>query len=116
MGPNGSEKFKTLLLQISGDGHFSFQWSSQNCVGDFWNFKFPIFGDFFFENIKFTNVPNRETKNLSYVETSIIWKTSDRRAKRGEIWDLWVLVKYTSGTFGNVVLKVMWESFCGIAM
>ncbi len=58
MGPYGSENFKTpLLLQIAAktfqtcDTH-EFSW--QNYVGDFWNFEFPIFNDFFFENFKFT--------------------------------------------------------------
>ena len=55
-----------LLLQIAAKSfqscpEFSFQWSSQNCFEDFWNFELPIFDDFFFyfwrfvfENFKFT--------------------------------------------------------------
>ncbi len=39
----------------------------------------------FFENFKFTIVPYGETKNLNYL------KTTDRRAKRSEIWDSGVL-------------------------
>ena len=47
MGPNGSENFKTLLLQIVAKcfetcPEFFSQWSSQNYVRDFWNFEFLI--------------------------------------------------------------------------
>ncbi len=37
---------------------------------------------------------------------SIFWKTSDRRAKRSEIWDLWVVVTYI-GYFGLLAFKVI---------
>ncbi len=71
MGPYGSENFKTLL-QIAAKYfqtflEFSSQWSSHNCVWDFWIFEFAIFNDFF-ENLKFTIVPYGETKNLNYLE------------------------------------------------
>ncbi len=52
--PNGIENFNTLfLLQIAAKSFqtwpdFSSQWSSQNRKGDFWNFEFPIFNDYFF--------------------------------------------------------------------
>ncbi len=74
MGPNGSENFKTLLLlQIATKSfetcpEFSFQWSSQNYIWDFWNFEFPIFNNFFLKNSKFTIVAYGEIKNLNYLE------------------------------------------------
>ncbi len=66
---NRGENFKTLLpLQIAAKSfetcpEFSYQWPSQSCVGDFWNFEFPIF-----QNFKFTIVAYRKTKNLNYLE------------------------------------------------
>ncbi len=54
--PNGIENFNTLfLLQIAAKSFqtwpdFSSQWSSQKRNGDFWNFDFPIFNDFFFQD------------------------------------------------------------------
>ncbi len=66
MRPNGTENFKTLpLLQIAAKSFqicpkFSFQRSSQYYGGDFRNFEFAIFNDFFFENFKFTIVPYGE--------------------------------------------------------
>ncbi len=66
MGPYGSENFK----------HHSYE--SQPKVWDlghpicvhlgFLNFEFPIFNDFFLENLKFTIVPYGESKNLNYME------------------------------------------------
>ena len=47
---------------------FYSQWSSQNYVGDFLNFEFPIFNDFFL-NFKFTTVACGEIKTLNYLET-----------------------------------------------
>ncbi len=37
--------------------HFPPQWSTQKSFWDFRNFEFPIFKDFFLENLKFTIVP-----------------------------------------------------------
>ena len=53
MVPYGSENFKMLLLlQIAAERfptfpEFSPQWFSQNSVGDFLNFEFLSFNDFF---------------------------------------------------------------------
>ena len=44
-------------------------------------------------------------------KTSIIWKTSDRRAKRSEVWTSGVSVQCTQGTFDNSVIKVVLGSF-----
>ena len=44
-------------------------------------------------------------------KTSNIWKTSDRRAKRSELWDSWVVVQHIWGTFSLVAFKVIWGSF-----
>ena len=49
----------------------------KSTVLDFWNFNFPIFNECF----NFTIVPYEETK-----KTSFVWKTSDRRVKRSDIW------------------------------
>ena len=55
MGPYGSQNFKMLLLlQITAESfqtfaEFSFQWSSQNCIWDFWNLEnwhFTVFFSF----------------------------------------------------------------------
>ncbi len=51
---------------------------------------FPTFGD------------------ISYqTKASIIWKTSDRRAKRSEIWDLRTVSEHIWSTFGLAPLKNM---------
>ncbi len=44
-------------------------------------------------------------------KTSIIWKKSDRRAKRSEIWDSWVVVQHIRGTFDTLAFKVILGSF-----
>ena len=86
MGPYGSHNFKTLLLpQITFESfqtfsEFSSQWSSKSTV--FWFGKFWV--SVFF---KFTTIPYGKPK------TSIIWKTSDRRTKRSEIWGSGVSVQ-----------------------
>ncbi len=78
MGPYRNENFKTLLiLQIATESfqtfpEFSSQQSSQNYFWDFLNFQFLILNDFFF---KF---------QILKPKTSIIWKTSNRRAKLSE--------------------------------
>ena len=56
---------------------------------------------FFFENIKFTIIAYGDIK------TSIIWKTSARRAKRSESLDSRVVVQHIWGTFGLAVFKVI---------
>ncbi len=56
MGPNEGENFKTiLLLHIAAKSfqtftEFSSQRSSQNYVGDVWNFEFPIYTIVFQKN------------------------------------------------------------------
>ncbi len=52
-----------------------------NYVGDFLNFEFAIFSDFLSKTSNSPFCPMEKPK------TSIIWKTSDCRAKRSEIWD-----------------------------
>ncbi len=109
MGPYESENFKTLLLlQITAKSfqtcpEFSSQWSSQNYVGIFETLSFRIFNDFCF--LKISNSPMEKSK------TSIIWTTSDRRAKRSEIWESWVVFQHMWGTFGPVAFKVILRSF-----
>ncbi len=49
-------------------------------------------------------------------KTSIIWKTSDRRATRSEIWDSWVLYTTYKGTFGLLAFKVILGSFGALAI
>ncbi len=49
-------------------------------------------------------------------KTSIVWKTSDRREKRSEIWDSWVLVEYILHTFDIVTPKVILGSFGAFAI
>ncbi len=44
-------------------------------------------------------------------KTSIIWKTSDRRAKQSEIWAPGVSIQCTQGTFDTSVIKVILGSF-----
>ncbi len=83
-----------LLLQSAVESFqlscpaFSSQWSSQNYVWEFLGFELLIFNDFFSKNFMFTIAAYGEIKN------SIMYKTSDRRAKRSEIWDLWVVVQH----------------------
>ncbi len=44
-------------------------------------------------------------------KTSIIWKTSDRRVKKREIWASGVSIQCTPGTFDTSVIKVILGSF-----
>ena len=44
-------------------------------------------------------------------KSSIIWKTSDRRAKRSEIWASGVSLQCTQGTFDTSVIKVVLGPF-----
>ena len=86
MGPDRSQKFKTLL-------HLQ-------------NFEFPIFS-IFFENPEFTIVAHGETK------ISIIWKTSGRIATWSAIWDSWVLAIHIWRTVDLVTSKVILGSLFG---
>ena len=67
---------------------------------------------FFFENFEFAIIAHGETK------TSIVWKTSDRTAKRSESSDSWVLVIHIPvwRTVNLVTSKVIWGSFGAIAI
>ena len=51
-------------------------------------------------------------------KTSIIWKSSDQRAKRSEIWDSRVVVQHTciQGTFALVAFKVILRSFSALSI
>ena len=49
-------------------------------------------------------------------KTSIIWKTSDRRAKRSESWDSWVVIEHIRGTFGLLAFRVILGSFGALAV
>ena len=49
-------------------------------------------------------------------KTSIIWKKSDRRAKRSEIWDSRVVVQHIWGAFGLVAFKVILRSFRALSI
>ncbi len=109
MGPNGSENVKMLLLlQIDRSQKFSsLSWTFlPKLRWEFFNFEFPIFNDFFFENFKLTI-----KKLWKKSETSIIWKTSDRRAIRSEIWDSWVVIQHIRDTFGILAFNVILGSF-----
>ncbi len=106
--------FKTLLLLITakrfqGFRVFSSQWSSQNYVGDFLNFEF-----------RFLNFLSKISLSLFYPmekpKTSIIWKTNDRRAKRGEIWVSRVVLQHVKGTFGRVPFNVILGAFGAFAI
>ncbi len=44
-------------------------------------------------------------------KTSIIWKTSDRRANRIEIWASGVSIQCTQGAFDTLVIKAILGSF-----
>ncbi len=43
-------------------------------------------------------------------KTSIIWKTSDCRAKQNEIWDSWLTIQDIRGSFAHLVFKVILRS------
>ena len=49
-------------------------------------------------------------------KTSIICKTSDRRAKRSEIWYSWVVVQHIKGTIGLLTFNVILGSFGALAV
>ncbi len=84
MGPYGSQNFKTLLLlQITFESFQTFSvFSSQ------WSWQKYCFGF-----LKCTILSYGKTKNLNYLQTS------DRKAKRSEIWASWVNVQCIQGTF-----------------
>ena len=42
----------------------------------------------------FSKIANSPLYPIEKSKTSIIWKRSDHRAKRSEIWDLWVVVQH----------------------
>ncbi len=69
----------------------------------------PLVNDFF-ENFKFIIVAYGE------INTSIIWKTSDHRAKRSEILNSWIVVQHIQGTFGLLAFKVILGSFGALAI
>ena len=80
---------------------FPFQWSSQKELGEFWNFEFSIFNDFF----------NKISNSLfTLLRNSIIWRMSDHRVQRSEIWDSRVVVQHIWGTFGLAAFKVIYGS------
>ena len=49
-------------------------------------------------------------------KTSIMWKTSDHRAKRSEIWDSRTVYQHIWGTFGLVAFKVILGSFGALSI
>ncbi len=86
---------KTLLLEITATTfqiypECSSQCFSQNYIGNFWNFEFPIYNDFF--SRKFAIVPMEKPKS------PIVWRMSDR------------------STFGLVVFKVIKGWFGALAI
>ena len=48
-------------------------------------------------------------------KTSIIWKTPDRRAKRSDILDSWIVTQHILGTLGILAFKVILGSFGALA-
>ncbi len=73
-------KISKRLLQIASKSFETFpeffsEWSSQNSLGDFWNFESLSFNDFFFQNFKFTIVAYGGIKNLSYLENGVEFGT-----------------------------------------
>ncbi len=109
MGPSRNENFpkvfKLFLNFLPNGPHKTFR------IFKILSFRFLTI--FFFEkkNFKFTIVAYGEAKNLIY-----IWKTSDRRAKRSEIWDPWVVNQHIRGTFGLLAFKVFFRSFGAFAI
>ncbi len=55
---------------------------------------------FSFLTIFFWKIANSPLYPMEKSKTSIIWKTSDHRAKRSEIWDSLVVLQHIYGTFG----------------
>ena len=49
-------------------------------------------------------------------KTSVVGKTSDRRATLSEIWDERVVFSYIWGTFGLLTYKVILRSFGALAI
>ncbi len=52
------------------------------------------------------------------IKNSIIWKSSDRRAKWSVNWDSWVVAQHTCiwGIFGLLAFKVILRSFGALAI
>ena len=104
------------LLQITfeffqNSPEFSSQWSSQmHC---FWSFEILRLR---FLTIFFRKFEIHHCSLYGKSKTSIIWKTSDRRAKPSEIWGSWVVLHHVWGTFGLVALKFILGSFGALAI
>ncbi len=62
---------------------------------------------FFPENLKFTIVAYGEKNPLNFLEKRY---ANDRRAKRSEIWDSWMVVQHIWSTLGLVAFKVILSS------
>ncbi len=106
MGLKISKRYSYKSVESFQTCHeFSFQWSSQNYFWDFWNFEFLIFNDFF------AKISNSPLYPVEKPKSSIIWKTSDRRAKRSEIWHSQVLTIPIWCTFDLVAFNVILGSF-----
>ena len=92
---------KSLLNLLNLFLNFLLSCLHKSTVLDFWNFKFPILTNFLISSLFPMGKP----------KTSIISKTSDRRAKQREIWGSGVSIQCTEGTFDTSVIKVILGSF-----
>ncbi len=116
MGSNGSENFKRLLLlQIAAKSfetcpEFSSQWS-QNYVGDFWNFEFPIFNVFFFFRkfqVHYCSLWRNQKPQL-YRKRAIVEQTEVKFGTHGQYFDIY-------GVPLALPLKVILRSFGALAI
>ncbi len=75
----------------------------KNYIGDFAILSFRFLTIFFFEN------PNSQLWPMEKSKTSIVWKTSKRRAKRSEIWDLFFFFPFGTMLNFNLFFKFQFE-------
>ncbi len=108
MGPNGSKNWKSYSSYKSQPNVFKLTLNfppnglHKTTLGIFEILSFRFLTFFFFiQHFKLSIVPYKP-------QTSIVWKTSDRRAKWNKICNLWLLVEYIWRTFHLTTLKTIW--------
>ncbi len=116
MGPLGVKISTTVLFLQNATKSFEtcLEFSSQSqslhktTFVFFLIFEFPIFNYFF------SKISNSPLQPIEKSKTSIIWKTSERRAKRSEIWE--VVVQHIWGTFDLLAFNCTLGSFGALSI
>ncbi len=105
MGAKTSKRYSSIKSPLNPFKlflNFLLSGPDKGTVLDFLNVEFLIFNNFFLISPLYP---------MGKPKTSIIWKTSDNRAKQSDIWTSAVSVQCTQGTFDTSVIKVILGSF-----